>query len=472
MKRARPGGYLLALLFSDLFATLLSLGLAQWLRRALPYGAAFDVISGGLNLAICSIVVLLWPLVFKYFNAYDTNHILYISQELQSVLIGVAVSTLVVAGTLFLSYRGLSRLLFLYFAILDALTVVVGRLLMRLIFKATGASRIAEQRILLVGAGEVGTQLAELLAARSWMGLRVVGFLDDDPAKLGRQVSGVTVLGPLDQVTQWVRQSSADEVIITLPMYAHQKLTQLAWALAEMPVNLRVVPDLLPLAYLRTTVGVLGDMPLITLKEPALDDSALFFKRIMDLVVAGLGVLIVWPILLLIALGIKLDSPGPIVFRQQRIGWHGKTFTILKFRTMYVGAEKRIEVIVDQTADGKRFLRKERADPRVTPIGRFLRRWSLDELLQLFNVLKGEMSMVGPRPELPMLVHDYEPWQWKRFSVPPGLTGWWQVTARADAPSSLHVESDMYYIRNYSIFLDLQILLRTVGAVLHGKGAY
>ncbi|MBM4432343.1 MAG: sugar transferase, partial [Chloroflexi bacterium] len=171
-------------------------------------------------------------------------------------------------------------------------------------------------------------------------------------------------------------------------------------------------------------------------------------------------------------LWIKLDSAGPVLFRQQRVGWHGRLFLIYKYRTMTSGAENNQEEILEQDENGRHFLRKRKGDPRVTRAGHTLRRWSLDELPQLINVLKGEMSLVGPRPELPLLVQDYEPWQHKRFSVPPGITGWWQITGRSDQPSSLHVEQDLHYVRNYSLWLDLQILVRTIGVVIRGTGAY
>jgi len=232
------------------------------------------------------------------------------------------------------------------------------------------------------------------------------------------------------------------------------------------------VPDLFPLAYLRPTIGILGDMPLVVLKEPVLGGVMLLAKRVLDLTVAVCALLLLWPVMLLVAVLVKLDSPGPVLFKQQRVGWHGKLFSIYKFRTMAVDAHSKIDVIMAKTGEGRRFLRKGKDDPRVTRVGRHLRRWSLDELPQLFNVLKGEMSIVGPRPELPLVVQDYEPWQHKRFSVPPGITGWWQIAGRSDKPSALYVEDDLYYIRNYSFLLDLQILLHTIGAVIRGKGAY
>ena len=171
----------------------------------------------------------------------------------------------------------------------------------------------------------------------------------------------------------------------------------------------------------------------------------------------------------LIALAIRLDSPGPVLFRQQRVGEGGRLFNMWKFRSMIEGADKQERV---RTVQDRQLLDKEPNDPRVTRVGRLLRRLSLDELPQLVNVLKGEMSLVGPRPELPWLVQQYEPWQRQRLAVPQGMTGWWQVNGRSDQPMYLHTEEDMFYIQNYSLLLDLQILWRTFASVFKGKGAY
>jgi len=178
------------------------------------------------------------------------------------------------------------------------------------------------------------------------------------------------------------------------------------------------------------------------------------------------AILLLWPLMLVIALAIKLDSPGPVIFKQRRVGENGRVFTICKFRTMTMGSD-----YVRAARPGEE-VHKVPDDPRVTRIGRFLRRWSLDELPNLFNVLKGDMSWVGPRPELLPIVDEYEPWQRQRLAVLPGMTGWWQVSGRSDLPLHLNTEYDLYYVRNYSIWLDLKILWKTIGAVLQGKGAY
>ena len=472
MKREWPDTYVLSLYLSDLLATVLSMLLAQVLRGTLPYGLPFDPSGGGLTLGIGVMALLIWTVTLRWFSAYDLNRISRQTDEVLAVLAAIVVSALLLAGALYLSYRGLSRLLFAYFLLFDILLVLTFRALVRLAFKFMGAQPAAPRRVLLVGAGTVGRQTALLLQERGWMGLQLIGFLDDDPEKRGQQVAGCAVLGSLKQARDVVVQHEINEVIITLPLHAHEPLRALVLELNEMPVNVGIIPDVFPLAYMRPTIGLLGDMPLVVLKEPVLSGTMLLAKRVLDLVVAVGALALLWPAMLLITVLIKRDSPGPVLFKQQRVGWHGQLFTMYKFRTMFVGSESNMDILVERDAEGKRFLRKDLPDPRITSLGRRLRRWSLDELPQLFNVLKGEMSIVGPRPDLPLLAQDYEPWQRKRFSVWPGITGWWQVSGRSDKPSTLHTQEDLYYIRNYSLLLDLKILLRTIGAVIRGEGAY
>jgi exopolysaccharide biosynthesis polyprenyl glycosylphosphotransferase len=210
---------------------------------------------------------------------------------------------------------------------------------------------------------------------------------------------------------------------------------------------------------------------MISLKAPALTGYQRVIKRAFDLVVGSLIQLLVLPVEGIIALLIKLDSPGPVIFKQERVGENGRLFWMLKFRSMDIDADQRLEEVLQLDEDGN-LIHKLPGDPRVTRIGHFLRRSSLDELPQFFNVLRGEMSLVGPRPELPILVEKYEPWQLKRLAVPQGITGWWQVNGRSDKPMHLNTQDDLYYIQNYSLLLDIQIILKTIWVTMRGKGAY
>jgi exopolysaccharide biosynthesis polyprenyl glycosylphosphotransferase len=296
----------------------------------------------------------------------------------------------------------------------------------------------------------------------------LVGYLDDDVAKAG---NGLPVFGTLDKVRRVIQAEGVDEVVIALPGKAYERLNQLVVALRDLPVHTKVVPDYFTLALYRATVGDFAGVPMIDLRAPALNDFQRLVKRVFDLAVGSVVTLLALPLMGLVALAIKLDSRGPVLFRQQRVGENGRMLEMSKFRSMVVGAEKAQEEINGVDGDGN-VIHKTQGDPRVTRVGRFLRRFSLDEIPQLINVLKGDMSLVGPRPELPWLVETYEPWQRARLVVPQGITGWWQVNGRSDKPMHLHTEDDLYYIQNYSLLLDLRILWRTAWVVLRGKGAY
>jgi len=195
------------------------------------------------------------------------------------------------------------------------------------------------------------------------------------------------------------------------------------------------------------------------------------FKRAFDLLVGGLSLVPALPLMALSVLMVYLEDGAPVIFRQKRVGKDGRLFEMFKIRTMVKNAEQLQSQVERWDSDGN-LIHKTKDDPRVTRVGRVLRRFSLDELPQLFNVLAGSMSLVGPRPEMPYLADKYEPWQRKRLDVLPGMTGWWQVHGRSDRPMHLHTEDDLYYIQNYSIWLDLQIILRTIWVVLNGKGSY
>jgi len=248
------------------------------------------------------------------------------------------------------------------------------------------------------------------------------------------------------------------------------ELRRLAWQLEGTGVDLVVAPQLTDIAGPRVHVRPVEGLPLLYVEEPTLSGVSWLFKNLMDRVVAGLGLLLLSPVLAAIALAIKLADPGPVFFRQSRVGREGKTFRVWKFRTMYVDAEDRLAALVDQNeSDGLFF--KIRKDPRITPLGRFLRASSLDELPQLINVLLGEMSLVGPRP-LPAEDGDFLGDVRRRLLVRPGITGLWQVSGRSDLSWDDAVRLDLYYVDNWSLTFDLTIMWRTIGVVLRSKGAY
>jgi exopolysaccharide biosynthesis polyprenyl glycosylphosphotransferase len=206
-------------------------------------------------------------------------------------------------------------------------------------------------------------------------------------------------------------------------------------------------------------------------RKPGLTRRQRWMKRAVDVLLASVALLLAAPVMLAVALAIKIENPGPVLFRQRRVGEGGRFFHIYKFRSMVVNAEA-LQTTVNRTDSSGKTLHKHKDDPRVTRIGRIIRKTSLDELPQLLNVLKGDMSLVGPRPELPWLVEQYESWQNARFLMPQGITGWWQVTGRSEKPCHLSTQDDLHYVEHYSLWLDIKIMLMTIPALLKGKGAF
>jgi exopolysaccharide biosynthesis polyprenyl glycosylphosphotransferase len=331
---------------------------------------------------------------------------------------------------------------------------------------------LGRERVLVVGGTGLGRQVMESMVAQPFLGYALVGYLEDGDPPPGERPDGhFRHLGPLESLVSFIRSGVIDQVIIALPFWEHRRLPELVEVCREARVEFRVVPDLYELSFDRVDVGNLGSIPLIGLKELSLKGGNLILKRAMDLALTLIAAPIVLPLAGLIVLAIKRDSPGPAIFRQERIGKDGRPFMTYKFRTMVADAEARkADLAALNEADGPIF--KIRDDPRMTRVGRILRRTSLDELPQLWNVLRGEMSLVGPRPPTPDEVMRYAEWQWRRMEVSPGVTGLWQVLGRSDTSFDEMVRLDIFYAENWSPGMDLRILLRTIPVVISGKGAY
>lgn len=463
--------YALLALILDVACVVAALRLGVYLRVTLPYGLVqFNprYPDGLPQTSFYYIAMVLWALVALTASLYDPRKNYKAIDEFQTLTITLGVFWLAVAGVLYFSFRDTSRVLIAYAAGTNVLLAVLWRVVMRLGFRVQQRRLAGETRVLIVGAGTVGRRVAEMIEAYDWAGLRVAGYLDDDPQK---RLVDRSVLGTLDDIQRVVKSRRINDVVLALPPDAHERLNLVVSRLHELPVNVRIIPDYFSLALYRASAEDFGGIPMINLRDPALNDYQRLVKRLFDLVVGAFLTLLALPLMVLVALAIVVDSPGPIIFRQKRVGENGRLFDMFKFRSMVVNAEALQEQVVQVDEEG-RVIHKVKDDPRVTRVGRFIRRWSLDELPQFFNVLKGDISLVGPRPEMPWLVDEYALWQRKRFAVPQGVTGWWQVNGRSDKAMHLHTDEDLYYIQNYSLWLDIFILLKTPLAVLRGKGAY
>lgn len=474
-KRFSPN-YMALLLLLDGITLQAALWLAMQLRYRLPYGQEVRpewipqfVYAPTLQLHL--VVAVLWLAGFLIAAVYTPRRIIHWYLEFQRVFFTHTVTSFFLAGVLYMTHLELPRLTYLYFYSLALAGLWGYRILLRLWHRLRHQSTKNVAHILLVGAGDLGQRIVEEFRHQAWPGLAFVGFLDDDPTKQGVYVAGLPVLGNLDQAAEFVTSRAVDEVIIALPPRAYDRLANLVATLHQLPVRVRVVPDYFSLSLSGATVENLGGIPLIGLRDPAIDGFQRLIKRLVDIGAASVGLVLISPLLLAVAVAIKLEDGGPVFYPARRIGENGQHFHMVKFRSMIVNADKMLDQVSKVDEQGN-VIHKNPDDPRVTRVGRLLRRSSVDELPQLWNVLIGEMSLVGPRPEIPDLVEKYAPWQRKRFAVPQGITGWWQVNGRSDKPMHLHSEDDLYYIQNYSLWLDLEILWKTIFVVARGRGAF
>jgi exopolysaccharide biosynthesis polyprenyl glycosylphosphotransferase len=395
--------------------------------------------------------------------------------QVYHIINGAAKSVVVLfAATFFIDiFRPLqySRALFLEAGLIVIALLGLARLAQNAIVGWLRARGIGMARVIIVGAGEVGRTVMRTIVARSELGYQVVGFVDDNPQKGQTDIGRFKALGPVYNLPRLIEDEEIDEVIITLPWMYHRKIMGIVHECARRQVNARIVPDLFQMSLSQVDVDDLGGVPVIGVREVGFGRGALLTKRGMDILGAVMGLTLGAPVLGLIALAIRLDSPGPVIFHQTRVGKGGKTFEIIKFRSMYKGAEEEQAHLLElNEADGPLF--KMRDDPRMTRVGRFLRRRSLDELPQFWNVLRGEMSLVGPRPNTPAEVKRYAEWHKKRLEVLPGMSGLWQVSGRSLLSFDEMVLLDIYYIENWSPWLDFKILVRTIPQALFSDGAY
>ena len=449
--------------------------LAYWIRYDLQWFRAVDPAYDTPRSTYAPFALLLTVLLLLAYRSeglYDLKRGLTWFDEVYAIFNGTTTAIIImVVITFFYRSAFYSRLIFIYAAILIVAILSLARAVKGIILERLRRRGIGAVRTLIVGAGEAGRTVMRHLVAQPEFGYRVVGFLDDDPQRGNTDIGRFKALGPVSNLPALLRAGGIDEVVITLPWQEHREIVRLVEQCQEHRVRACIVPDLFQLSLSRVDVEQVGGIPLISIRDISLQGGNLLFKRVFDVVVAGVALILAWPLMLLIALAIRLDSPGPVLFRQTRVGRGGRPFTLYKFRSMVAEAEMaRASLAELNQADGPLFKIKD--DPRCTRVGRILRRFSLDELPQFYNVLRGEMSLVGPRPALPEEVAQYQDWHKKRLEVTPGLTGLWQVRGRSELTFDEMMLLDIYYAENWSLGLDLRILLETIPKVLTGQGAY
>lgn len=389
--------------------------------------------------------------------------------------VGFAAATsiaLMMAYTFFFRPLAVSRLMYIWTLIFITLFISLSRLVRRTLLTAFYRRGRWADWVLVIGSGEVGRGLIRTLMARPDLGYRAVGYLDDGSGENNIGLGRTPHLGSLTDVTEVLRQyPGLHTVFIALPGEMHQDILALLRLCQMQGVRAQVVPDLLQMSLNRVEFTNMAGIPILGARDVHISRTRRAMKRALDLLIIALVGLPALLLGLAIALAIKLDSSGSVLYQAERVGRNGRLFKMYKFRSMVEGADRQKAHLQHlNEADGPIF--KIRDDPRLTRIGRFIRRLSLDELPQLYNVLRGDMSLVGPRPPLAEEVQAYKPWHRQRLSVIGGMTGLWQVSGRSDLTFDELCLLDIYYIENWSVSMDIRILLQTIPYALFARGAY
>lgn len=414
---------------------------------------------------VCLGITVLWMALLTASNAYDPRIITggnegYKRQALATARVFVTIALVSYVGKLQVAR------IFIFIALpLGLVLLFIGRWTVNRWLARQQAAGQLLRRVLLVGDNLPVVTLATRLS-RDGQGFTVVGACSTEA------MTDVAVLGAPLEAPALARQLQVDTVMLAASSSVGAELVkQISWGLEGSGIDVVVAPALVDVAGPRLTMQPVAGVPMLHVEEPEFVGTKRVLKRALDLALAGVGLGVLSPVLLALAVVVKATSRGPVFFRQVRVGTHGETFRVWKFRSMHVNAEERLAEL-RQLNDASGLLFKLRDDPRVTSAGRWMRRYSLDELPQLLNVIGGSMSLVGPRPPLPVEVQAYTDTVKRRLLVQPGITGLWQVSGRSDLSWDEAVRLDLYYVENWSILLDLIILLRTVRAVVRSRGAY
>jgi Undecaprenyl-phosphate glucose phosphotransferase len=466
MVRAKNQFLMFIFLLGDVLATVSGFLLAYYLRfytALIPVKYGVPAFQQYVN--ILPLLMLVWPVIFHFHGLYQIRRTRSHIDEFFSVTASVGIATAILWGVL-LYYRVYhqrsipaaeamepARVLFLYFMALDIVFIMLSRAGIRRVLEEMRRRGYSIKKVLIVGAGKLGETVANRIGAHDELGYELVGFLDDDPSKT--VVAGYPVVGKCSEVSLMVDQLGIDYLFISLPLSAHDTMMQILHTTRNEIVDIKVVPDILEYVAIRAGIEDLDGVPIINLSDVPMRGLNSFVKRMMDIAFAAYGLVMTILFAPLIILMVKFRSRGPVFYKQERMGLDGKSFTMYKFRTMDVNAETETGPVMSHASD-----------PRVTWGGRMLRKLYIDEWPQFWNVLKGEMSLVGPRPERPFFVHyfkDQIPQYMLRHKVRSGITGWAQVNGwRGNTSIQKRIEHDLYYIENWSLSLDLKIIWLTL----------
>lgn len=425
-------------------------------------------------LKIYPVILVIWSVLLFTYHSYHSHRTIPLTREALTIFRVVIVGNVTLATIAYLvPLRQLSRSWFILFAALSAVFLLAEKIAVRAMARYVRSKGLNYRTLLIVGTGRRATDIARMIENHKYWGYKILGFVSDGH-RLNNGWARYRIFGTVPDLKRILEKGQTsepiDEIVFAVTRKKLDEMKQIFLMCEELGIRTRVAMNFFPNRVARLEVEELEGVPFLTFTTTPSDESQLALKRLLDVGVSVLLLVLALPIIVIAALAIKLTSPGSVLFKQERIGLNGRIFTLYKFRTMIADAHaRRDEVNHLNEMTGPVFKMKE--DPRVTPVGRMLRKFSLDELPQFWNVLKGDMSLVGPRPPIPEEVASYHRWHRRRLSMKPGLTCLWQVSGRNDIDFDRWMQMDLQYIDNWSPSLDLKILLRTIPAVLSGKGA-
>jgi exopolysaccharide biosynthesis polyprenyl glycosylphosphotransferase len=416
--------------------------------------------------------VLLWCWSLQANGMYQSVRI-FSYKKVMWIVIKSAFTTALCFGAVLYAFKatGVSRLFFLIFGATSFLMILVEKTAIYFFLHYARKKGYNYRRLLIVGTGRRAADFIRKLKNHPEWGFHILGVIDDEPSRGIKRVDGADVIGTLDDIPRILHNDAVDEIVFVVP---RSRLSSVETALHDCEtegVVTTITVDLFDMQIARSAVSEIDGIPLLRFHTTRINEWQLLMKRVMDVVISGLIIILLGPVLLLVAVLIKLTSPGPVFFKQQRLGFHGRKFTLYKFRTMREGAHDILSKVNDPSEmDTPEFRAKK--TQWITPLGRIMRKFSIDELPQFFNVFVGHMSLIGPRPTVPDEVEKYKAWQRRRFSMKPGITCLWQVNGRNNIGFEDWMKLDLEYLDNWSLWLDFKILVKTIPVVLFGIGAY
>ena len=409
---------------------------------------------------------LIWALSSNRFNLYRPRRMEHFLKEFFDVVKSLTLTLPIFIITIYLFKRfEFSWLAFFYFWVLGLLGLITNRFFIRKTLKALRARGYNQRHAVIAGTGELGRKILQKIEIYPWLGIRILGFLTNKMEEIGKNIGDIPIIGAYENIDKILEENKIDIFFVALPIDEYKYLSGVIKKIQGHLLDLKVVPGAYEFITLQGGVDELDGLPIVSLQNSPLSGWNKFSKRSFDLILGTLILVVMSPILLIISILVKATSKGPILYRQERIGIDGRPFQILKFRTMRMDAEKKTGPIWARESD-----------PRRTKVGSLLRKTSLDEFPQLFNVLKGEMSLVGPRPERPNFVKEFKgriPLYMLRHKIKAGITGWAQINGwRGNTALEKRIEHDLYYIQNWSIGFDAKILFMTLWRGFFNKSAY